>query len=191
MPDRAVYRETIWLLDVDGVINVLRDGRQDDPRLSRARVRSGRTGASYTICWRPRLLDDIRRATRWVGVRWATTWCDGGDTVALGRALGLTLPDAFGDRPLHLTHAEQKINAALDVLHAGDRLIWTDDGVVPRARLLHDAFDEAVADGRALLIAPEKRWGLTNRQMAQIKAFVRAEMAREEILPEPLCASGA
>jgi hypothetical protein len=172
-PDRD-RTATTWLLDVDGVVNVLRDGRREDPRLSQARVFSPRTGHSYVICWRPRLLDDIRRANRFVTVHWASTWCDGGDTDSLNPALGLTFPAAFGSRPYNLTHDDQKIAAALAVLDAGKRLIWTDDTVVPPALRRFPEFREAELAGRALLIAPNERWGLTNRHMALIKQFTRA-----------------
>lgn len=177
--------ETTWLLDVDGVLNVLADNRRDNVNLRKAYASSG--GVRYLLCWRPRLLDDIRRATRCVDARWATTWCE--DPDALEAAVGIRLPRAFGKRPPNLTHDELKIGAARDVLKAGRRLIWTDDTVVPVARRLYPAFAEAEAQGRALLIAPDERRGLTNRHVADIKTFAR--LGQEEKFPRPLTSARA
>lgn len=169
---------TVWLLDVDGVINASRPGWGRAPRSAMAYA----NGTGYRLRWEPGLIDRIREANlaRHVEVRWATTWCD--HAAELSRTLGLTLPVAFGPRPAHLTFDEQKVRAAIEVLDAGDRLIWTDDSVVPVALSMYPRFAYAVDDGRALLIAPRPSRGLREADMDAIEAFA----GQEEILPVTL-----
>lgn len=169
---------TIWLLDVDGVINGSRPGWSAPPRSATAYAE----GRSFRLRWEPKLIERIRAvAASGVDVRWATTWCVA--VPELLRVFGLDLPSALDpDRPAHLVWDEVKINAALAVLAAGDRLIWTDDSVVPAARGFYPEFREAEREGRALLIAPVPSRGLRPDHLDAIEAYAR----QEEILPEGL-----
>ncbi|MGI5185058.1 hypothetical protein ACQEVZ_53285 [Dactylosporangium sp. CA-152071] len=61
-----------------------------------------------------------------------------------------------------------KLAAARAVLAGGDHLVWTDDDEVPAAGPL---LDELTAAGRALLIRPDARCGLTPAHLDEIEAF--------------------
>lgn len=158
---------TVWLLDVDGVVNATRPGWSAPPRSAMAYA----DGQGYRLRWEPKLIAAIHRVGKLadVDIVWATTWCDHVDQ--LERVFGLDLPVAFGPRPAHLTYDEQKVDAARQVLARGDRLIWTDDNVVPAARGAHREFALAEADGRALLIAPKPSRGLRPEDVERIEAF--------------------
>lgn len=173
-PDRRrVARAAVWLLDVDGVINVRRPTW--GPRLCRGTAHSD--GVDWPIRWAPGLIARIRRLhdAGVVEARWCTTWCpDAGELErlfglpALGRALGAAdLQDAEGTDTA-------KLAAARRVLAAGRRLVWTDDTAVPGPGPLRQ---ELTGDGRALLIAPHPRRGLRPRDLDRIEAFARARRA--------------
>ena len=155
----------VWLLDVDGVINVRRPGWGAAPF----------HGVAYTgdigwrLRWAPALTARIRRLHRdgVLEVRWCSTWCSWPDELArVLRMPGIDL--AFGDV---VDTSAAKLGAAHEVLHSGRRLVWTDDVEVPLGGLL---FDELTADGRALLIRPDPRSGLTPAHLAAIEAFARS-----------------
>jgi hypothetical protein len=158
----------VWLLDVDGVVNATRPGWHAVPR--RAQVSAN--GEMWPIRWAPALLQRIR--TLIVGgaaeVRWCSTWC--GNTGHLERALGLPALESAFAVPSGGFVGELKVQSARDVLASGRRLIWTDDMETPTDGPLRD---ELTAGGRALLIQPNGRLGLTPAHMDQIEAFCRAE----------------
>lgn len=157
----------VWLLDVDGVLNASRPGWGGPPRKATAFSE----GTSYTLRWAPPLLHRIRELHRagTVDIRWATTWCT--DVPELTRVFGLELEPAFRDRPPSKTWAEIKAEAAVEVLTAGRRLIWTDDAEVPVAPKFYPALADAAADGRALLIAPRPNRGLQPEHLDAIEGF--------------------
>lgn len=161
---------TVWLIDVDGVLNGSKAGWHRMPHRAWAQAR----GYSWLLRYEPKAIDAIRtfHAADGCEARWATTWCE--YEPSLREAFGLTLPVAFGARPSHLTYDEQKIDAAAAVLDAGQRLIWTDDTVVPAARRFFPRFDHAEAEGRALLIAPNQARGLRPEHVESIAAFAAA-----------------
>lgn len=161
---------TVWLIDVDGVINASKAGWG---RAGQAAIALA-NGHPYRLRWEPQVIDAIRTFNAAPGreARWATTWCD--HEPELRRVFGLILPVAFGARPAHLTYDEQKIDAARAVLDAGQRLIWTDDTVVPAARRFFPRFDMSEADGQALLIAPKPSRGLRPEDIDRIAAFAAA-----------------
>lgn len=163
--------ETVWLLDVDGVLNASRPGWSRAPRSAMAYAE----GHGYRLRWEPALIDRIRDANNLDGVtvRWSTTWCVAPDQ--LTRTFGLNLECAFTERPPHLTFDELKVNAALGVLAAGHRLVWTDDSVVGPACARWPEFDKAVADGRAHLLAPKPSRGIRPNQMDDIWTFLTAK----------------
>ena len=181
--------KTVWLLDVDGVINGSRAGWSRQP----ATATAYHLGNRYRLRHEPMLLQRIHRLalSGLVKVRWSTTWNDApGELSRVFPALG-PFPHAFEPRlpkyP-HLTYDELKVRAALDVLAAGDRLIWTDDSVVGPARNMYLPLTAAEARGQALLIAPNASRGLRPDDMDDIEAFAAAG-TQEESLPEPLASS--
>jgi hypothetical protein len=154
----------VWLLDVDGVINARKPGWHAAPHHGRAYAE----GTAWPMRWAPALVARIRRlhASGAVEVRWCSTWCAWSDQ--LERLFRLpALACAFTtttDAPT------AKLAAARAVLADGDHLIWTDDDEVPTGGPL---LDELTATGRALLIRPDARRGLTPAHLDAIESFAR------------------
>jgi hypothetical protein len=160
---------TVWLLDVDGVLNVTRPGWGAAPH--HATVYSRTTDLRWPFRWSPRLLTRIHRLrdTGLVELVWCTTWCCDADALErlwrfppLRRAFD-TLPDG------HLERMALKLDAAQRVIDDGNRLIWTDDEV-PDAGPVRDRL---VAAG-SLLISPSPRRGLQPADMDAIEAYAEA-----------------
>jgi HAD domain in Swiss Army Knife RNA repair proteins len=158
----------VWLLDVDGVINVTRPGWGAPPRKGYALS----MGVSWPVRWAPRLIDRIRalHAAGRVEIRWCSTWCPDADQLerlfglpALGRTFtGVVPTGAEGDAA--------KLAAAQDVVREeGRSLVWTDDTAVPAAGPLHD---ELVSGGKVLLLAPPPRRGLQPADLDAIEGFL-------------------
>lgn len=157
----------VWLLDVDGVINATRPGWGAAPR--KAHAYSG--GVEWTIRWAPALLDRIRQVHRdgLAEIRWCTTWCCDADQ--LERLFGLPTLGREWTGELHgAAAAEAKRAAAVNVVEAGRRLVWTDDTEVPSSG---DLYDKLTADGRGLLIAPKPSRGLRPADMDAIELFLK------------------
>lgn len=154
----------LWLLDVDGVINATRPGWGAAP-LRRTVLCAGR---EWRIRWAPMLTKRIRHLvmTGAVEIQWCSTWC--GDTRHLEQALGLPQLESAFVVPQGEYVGDLKVQAARDVHATGRRLIWTDDAEVPLCGPLHDRL---VSDGRALLIRPDERRGLTPHDMELIEGF--------------------
>ncbi|MBG0825954.1 hypothetical protein HS048_35370 [Planomonospora sp. ID91781] len=164
----------VWLLDVDGVINVTRPGGWAGmPR--RGTAYSG--GEVYRMRWAPALIDRIRALHRAGGVeiRWCSTWCADADEVE--RLFGLPpLARAWSGRlPGAAAAAAVKLAAARQVLAHGRRLVWADDVEVPACG---PVCEELTEGGRALLIAPSPRTGLQPADLDAIEAFVAASEVR-------------
>lgn len=158
----------VWLLDVDGVLNVANPGWSAAPY--RAQVWSTTANREFRIRWAPALLKRVKALHRSgaVEIRWCTTWC--GDTTELERALGLpAFEPCWTEYVNGHGSAVAKLAAARKVLADGRRLIWTDDDEVPTSGPL---FDELMADGRTLLIRPDERHGLQPRHLDEIERFV-------------------
>lgn len=156
----------VWLLDVDGVVNVPRPGWGGAPRSGTAYA----DGYGYQMRWAPALVDRIRHlhSSGLVEVRWCTTWCAYADQ--LERLWQLPrLGRAFTD-PLNGRKAvEAKQAAARQVVSDGRRLVWTDDSAVPLPGMrLHD---ELTAGGGVLLIRPSSRYGLRPGDLDAIEVF--------------------
>ncbi|MEV0134951.1 hypothetical protein AB0H83_41680 [Dactylosporangium sp. NPDC050688] len=162
-------RPPVWLLDVDGVLNVRRP--LWGPSLCRGTAHSA--GVDWPIRWAPLLITRIRHLALagLVEVRWCTTWCPDADALEhlfdlppFGRALTAADLDRVDDTdPL-------KLAAARGVLADRRRLVWTDDTAVP------DPGPESAAltaGGRGLLIKPNPRRGLRPSDLARIEAFAR------------------
>jgi hypothetical protein len=159
----------VWLLDVDGVVNATKPGWHAAP--ARAWVYSTVDRCEYRLRWAPALVQRLRalHVAGTVEIRWCTTWCLEAATLErlwhlprLDRALTCEpMPRGSAAHPL-------KLAAARRVLAADRVLIWTDDAAVPGPGPLHD---ELTNGGRALLIAPSARRGLTPQHLADIEAF--------------------
>jgi hypothetical protein len=160
----------VWLLDVDGVINVTRPGWSAPPH--RAHTYAG--GVEWRIRWAPALVDRIRafHTSGMVEVRWCSTWCP--QAGQLERLFHLpTLGCALDVNPVPPSPENWvlKLNAAWAVLAECRALIWTDDDAIPGEG---PARDELEATGRALLIAPKSNRGLQPEDLNAIEEFARA-----------------
>ncbi|GAB1641322.1 hypothetical protein [Krasilnikovia sp. MM14-A1259] len=157
---------TVWLLDLDGVINATRPGWAAAPRTGTAYS----AGLPYRLRWAPALVARIRAVHQLVTIRWCSTWCADADQVE--RLLGLPrLERAWIDPISTATAPAAKLAAASTVLDQGHRLIWTDDDAVPTGGPVHD---ELTGTGRALLIAPLPNRGLQPEHLDTIDAFIAA-----------------
>lgn len=157
----------VWLLDVDGVLNAARAGWGGPGRAQRVHV----DGLQLRLRWEPKLIDRIRRlhTDQTIEVRWCTTWCPFTSVLEhlwhlprLGRAWDTMPADTW----------DAKVDAALGVLAAGRRLIWTDDDLDP-ADLPPELVDPD--PGRALLIRPSASRGLRPEHLDEIELFATKE----------------
>jgi len=165
----AAAGRPVWLLDVDGVLNVTRPGWGGAPL--HKLLWSNSDKRSYPIRWSPALLDRIRALhnSGAVELRWCTTWCPDANRLEelwrlprLRRALDADpMPRGSACWPL-------KLAAARAVLAQGRRLIWTDDEAVPPEGPVRA---ELTAGGRALLIAPRANRGLRPADLEEIESF--------------------
>ena len=137
------------------------------------------SGIRFKLRWARPLVEEIRDLIRSdvVEVRWATSWVTHIDQIARAMylpdlPLAFSLPADLGaaTHELHAATAAAKRTAALDVVAAGRRLLWTDDEAIwpfgPERRLLEEA--------GALLIAPDARHGLQPADMASIRTWLAA-----------------
>jgi hypothetical protein len=175
-------RPPVWLLDIDGVLNIRKSAWHAAPR----RITLYTDTTEWIIRWAPQLVVRIAAlaARRAVEVQWCSTWCV--YPVQLRRLEVLTglprfasaLPSRL-DRPVPLA----KLEAAQRVLAEGRRLIWTDDDEVPAPDREPTLHAELTAGGRGLLIRPDSRSGLTPEHLDQIEAFI-GDIDREEFMSE-------
>jgi len=159
--------KTVWLLDVDGVINVDRPG-WGGPPCNRDIEALGRT---WRVRWAPRLMSRIRALAEagQVDLRWCTTWCPDAAKLELMWRLP-PLRRALASPINHRTKEADKLAAAVDVLAAGHRLIWTDDDAIPSPGT--PLYRSLVENDRALLIEPDHRRGLQPDDMERVEAFI-------------------
>lgn len=172
---------TVWLLDVDGVINGSKPGWSRAP--FSAMVQDS-TGSEWKIRWEPKLIDYIRKvhAEGLAEVVWCTTWCPDADR--LEKLWGLPeLRRAWSEYKRGYYAVEAKREAARAVLAEGRRLVWTDDDAFPRRGPL---VDELTADGRALLVKPDGRGGLRPEDVDAIDAFLTTPPEAALLLPNAL-----
>jgi hypothetical protein len=159
----------VWLLDVDDVINASKPGWGAAPWS--ARVQDS-TGMEWRVRWAPALLNRVRalQRTGTVEIVWCTTWCP--EARRLEQLWGLPeLRCAWTNDRFGAEAVEAKQAAALDVVRAGRRLVWTDDDAIPTSGELVDELEAA----GALLIRPAKNRGLQPADMDAIEAFVGAD----------------
>lgn len=158
----------VLLLDVDGVCNTFHDSW--GAPLVRTRC------AGQPIRYAPAMFDRLRSIVNagLVEVRWSTTWCGIRLQLdALTELLGIEATPAFGPhRPMSKTWGDLKVEAALNALDEGRRIIWADDEEAAAGRRLYPAIAEADREGRALLVCPDSVLGLQPEHLDEIEAFV-------------------
>lgn len=164
-------KRAVWLLDVDGVVNLV---GSKQTRWPGGQTRT--TVAGWTIRWAPELVDFVNTVHRsgMCEVRWATTWLDDNLIDACATALGFDdFASAYVRQPSEV-HQESKRRAARRVLGVGRRLVWTDDDAIPaRRRERIELLGEGEGD-RWLTIAPSESYGLGPSDAASILAFLSA-----------------
>jgi hypothetical protein len=159
----------VWLLDVDGVLNV--DATQWREPLVESRVWLAPKNRHYTIKYAQPLLNYIREVheSGCVELRWCTTWCL--DPTGLEKLWGLPQLTREPIAGLNGWAAiVAKTHAAKRVIESGRRLIWTDDSVVPKFR---DQVEKIARDGQCLLIGPYSRYGLGIAHVQEIESFIK------------------
>jgi hypothetical protein len=159
----------VWLLDVDGVINVARPGWHATPQRGVAYAQ----GMGWPMRWAPKLVDRIRSAhtSGLVEVRWCTTWCPYAEQLELLFQLPELVRALSGEPiPGGPVSDAMKLAAAYAVLDEGRALIWTDDTAVPD---VGPDRTELVNRG-ALLIRPQAKRGLQAGDLDDIEAFARS-----------------
>ena len=168
----APDKPAVWLLDVDGVVNLIGSKQTQWPGGQKRT-----TVAGWTIRWAaPELVDFVNTVHRSGAceVCWATTWIDDNLIASLADALGFDhFASAYIRQPSEV-HPELKRRAARQVLDLGRRLVWTDDDAIPAKRRERI---ELLGDGegdRWLTIAPSESHGLGPRDAADILAFLAA-----------------
>jgi len=177
---------TVWLLDVDGVLNATRRGRDTSvwPTWRTGRARA--SGVTWPITWAPPVTQAIRRvhAAGRTDIRWLTTWLEEAN-YSLGPLLGLpALPVLDEPEDAHAARAPHgflgsragastdwwKLTAARRLLdpQPARPLVWTDDDLAweDGAR----AWVES-RSGPTLLIAPDTDTGLAPEHIAAIEEF--------------------
>lgn len=161
-----MYDVPVWLLDVDGPINARRAGWSATPWRRTVYLET-----EWKLTWEPRLIQQIRRWVRAgaIDVRWCTTWIPNAGVLEREWALpelpcALTVEQALASPG---AVAAAKLEAALDVIAAGRRLIWTDDDAIPRFGPYRARLDAA----DSLLIAPLGNRGLRPEHVDAIRMF--------------------
>lgn len=150
----------VWLLDVDGVINVDRIGEWDT---TFATGRAVADGESYRMRWVPEVVDFIRDTAEAGRVRvvWCTTWCP--YTAVLEALWDLPKLDTAWSEGLYGRYARKaKRDTAKLYADHGVPVIWTDDDDVTDADLIPGG----------LAIQPDHRYGLTPGDLTKIRRFI-------------------
>lgn len=161
---RDVTNLPVWLLDVDGVINV------DSPQWGQkpATGRATALGHTYDLHWAPKLVEAIRQIHEgeMAEVVWCTTWCAWADQLEALWELP-RFDRAFAEEDPRYVH-RLKMESALGVIKVGRPLIWTDDD----AFMEHGPrYDDLTRNGRSLLIRPRNTVGLKPRHIDEISEF--------------------
>lgn len=162
----------IWLLDVDGVLNVV--CHPSRPPRTWSRWSSGTAdahGSCFLITFAPDLIAAIRdlHEAGAVEVRWLTTW---GEHANGGLRELLSLPAFPVAAEPAVASAWWKLPCAARVVEEGRPVIWTDDDLRFSATAARWAADMGV-----LAIAPRPSIGLTPADLDRIRAFCRPASA--------------
>jgi hypothetical protein len=158
----------VWLLDVDGVVNVSRPGWRTTPECGVALAQ----GMEWPMNWAPDLIDRVRSAhnSGLLEVRWCTTWCPYADQLERLFQLPVLVRALAGEPiPGGPVSDAMKLAAAFAILDSGRPLVWTDDTAVPES----GPDRHALVDRGALLIRPLSRRGLQPDDMDRIESYAR------------------
>lgn len=176
----------VWLLDIDGVVNVLARGVPSDTwprdawvqRVVRADVPDRGPMTLPVLAARP-VLEFITRIheSGAAEIRWHSTWRTAAVTT-LAPALGLpSIPISIAPEWAASAAMWWKIPAARRVAEAGRRLVWTDDQLTAyRADVLSEP--ELTALDRwtgSLLLTTDPQVGLTPDDLRRIEEFLQLE----------------
>ncbi len=178
----------LWLLDVDGVVNVLSTGADGLPWPSEQWIQrvvyapiEGRGVMTLPILAARPVLEFITRVHESAAaeIRWHSTW-RGAAATHLGPVLGLP-PLPFSVAPEWLDESDVlwwKLPGAQRAIAAGRRLVWTDDDLDTYARHAdpHTSGGLATVAARedTLLICPRRDRGLGPEDLDAIAAFLAA-----------------
>ena len=177
----------VWLLDIDGVLNVLTRGPLPDcwpaeawvQRTVRADV-PDRGEMTLPILAAQPVLEFITRVhdSGAAEIRWHSTWRMAAVT-ALAPALGLpAVPISVAPEWTGTAEMWWKIPAARRVAEAGRRLVWTDDQLTVYRSDVFSEPDLTALDrwAGALLLATDARVGLTPDDLRRIEEFLNLEV---------------
>jgi hypothetical protein len=183
----------VWLLDIDGVLNVLAPGLPSAPwpadawerRVVRAPVPDRGELELPILTARPVLEFVTRVHEAGAEIRWHSTWGDAAVT-RLAPALGLP-PIELAVAPQWADEAAMwwKIPAARDVAESGRRLVWTDDQLALYRTDPLCAGELAALDrwDGALLLSPGPRAGLGPDELDRVAEFLGADFRGVERNP--------
>lgn len=177
----------LWLLGVDGVINMLADRPEDTEDTAWWQSQCVQTTVTkpdgdgqtrtYPVLAAKPVIAFIRRVTEGSAARivWHSSW---GDTAATHLAPRLDIPTLpVADAPelaeflrAECRHAWWKLGAADRLVAQGRPLLWTDSGIAIR----HDMAELQAIGQRndTLLISPNPLSGLTSGHLEQISSFL-------------------
>lgn len=177
----------VWLLDIDGVLNVLSRGAPSDgwppdawvQRVVRADVPDRGPMTLPVLVARP-VLEFITRVyeSNLAEIRWHSTW-RGAAVTTLAPALGLPpIPISIAPEWAESVAMWWKIPAARRVAEAGRRLLWTDDQL---AIFRSDALSEPELTALdrwagSLLLTPDPQIGLTPDDLLRIEEFLQMDV---------------
>jgi len=177
----------IWFLDIDGVINALRDKRSPrhaEYEVTEVTVYDAGIVARYPIHYRPAVVDLINRVHRdgLAEVRWLTTWGWHARTT-FAPAVGLDGFTVAAEPPLagptRAPWSPDWWKLAVIREQASDRFVFTDDDARrPSRKTLRSL------PGESLVITPLKTIGLDDAHLNRIVAFLTAE-TRPDTAEEP------
>lgn len=133
----------VWLLDVDGVLNLFDAASDAWPDATRFT-----SGNGFPITWSPVMLQRITAVhdSGLAEVRWLTTWGEHANTY-LADVFGLPPLTVAGSPPWREGAEWWKLPHARSVFDGGAHVVWTDDDIQfsPEATAwLHDADPERI-----------------------------------------------
>jgi hypothetical protein len=154
-------------LDLDGVLNVVRNAWHEPPR--RDYVLAG--NEFLKLSWSPTLVRRLVKLSERVDIVWCTSWCGYTREVELKMRLpefrdALTREQAAGAGGL--SRNEWKFLAVAQAAATGRPVIWVDDEAIPTFGQQLDLLEEK----NVLLVRPLERSGLTPLHMQMIEAYV-------------------
>lgn len=161
---------SVWLLDVDGVLNATHPGWGAPPCHGQAWAE----GMTFPMRWSPLLITELLRMhyARTVEFRWATTWVN--EIHQIQRLFGLPPFPVAVDIPAtgsRATASAAKAEAATRIVAEEHRpLIWSDD----EATLIETPVLDRLRSGGhpVLILAPDPRRGLQPEDLRLARDFL-------------------